>query len=231
MKKKTDYIPSGDEEFNEWQANFMVVIVTIATALSIPASEVANLTTLKNAWNTAWAVGGKGHKTTRTPQQTKAKTTARTNYEKALRNFVKRWVTNNQGTAADQKVALRVNVADGIRTSKTTPSTKPVCSGKESTEHMMASIDVRDEDSPLSRKRPDEYKEYEVWGIVYMPDTDVPSPIPVSSFSYQKSSTRHNTSFVFAEGSTGGTFAYRLRWKNSKGETGPWSDVYTILIS
>ena len=231
MKKKKDYIPAGDEDFNEWQANFMVVIVTISTALVIPATEVTNLTNLKTTWNTAWAAGGIGHKTTRTPQQTRAKTIARANYEKALRNFIKRWVVNNLVTTADQKVALRVTIADATRTAKATPLTKPVCTGKESNEHLMVLIDVRDENSPLSRKRPDEYKEFEVWGTVFMPGTAVPSPIPVSDFTYQKSSTRHTTSFMFAEGSTGGTFAYRLRWKNSKGETGPWSDVYTILIS
>jgi hypothetical protein len=231
MKKNNDYIPNGDEDFNEWQANFMVVIVTLATVLGIPATELTNLNNLKTAWNTAWTAGGKGHKTTRTSQQTKTKTIARNNYEKALRNFIKRWVTNNLTATADQKIALRVTIADNTRSFKSAPSTKPVCTGKESSEHLVVDIDVRDENSPLSRKRPDEYKEYEVWGEVFMPGTVVPSAIPVSGFTYQKSSTRHDAKFVFAEGSTVGTFAFRLRWKNSKGETGPWSDVYTVLIS
>jgi hypothetical protein len=113
----TDYIPKDDESFDDFQKNLVSQVTPIATASGIPAAQVTGLTAYQTAWTNAYAVGGKGEKTTRNSVQIKAKTEARKAYENSkapqplgLRAFIAAWVINNPLISNAQHVAMRIPV-------------------------------------------------------------------------------------------------------------------------
>lgn len=231
MNKPHDYIPRPDADFDVWQKNFIKKIIPLASSLGIPKSEINLLKSKKKIWTQNYSKGGKHNKTTRNSAETRAKTDARIDYEKSLRYFVKRWVSYNNLVLTELKVALGVRVPDKTRTRKPKPVSKPVCTKKNNTEHLEIEIEVRDENSPLSRKIPDDYKGYEVWGMLISDREVIPSPLPLNKFKYYGSSTKYNFIFKdFLETDTVSTLFFRMRWKNTYGETGPWSDVYSSLL-
>lgn len=51
-----------------------------------------------------------------------------------------------------------------------------------------------------------------------------------TGFTYLSSETHSPYSVCYGKSACGKTIAYRLRWINENGETGPWSEVLTIII-
>lgn len=119
----SDFIPKDDEGFDDFQKNFISVLTPNATAWSIPTIQVTNLTTYQTAWNNAYAVGGKGERTTRNSVQVKAKTDARKAYENSkaplplgLRAFIAAWIINNPLVDNAKHIAMHVPVHKTTRT-------------------------------------------------------------------------------------------------------------------
>jgi len=112
-----DFIPSDDESFDDFQKNLMSVLNPNATTWGIPAAQVTGLVTYQTTWTNAYAVGGKGEKTTRNSVQIKAKTTARKAYENnkapmalGLRAFIAAWVINNPLISDSFRIAMRLPI-------------------------------------------------------------------------------------------------------------------------
>jgi len=122
---KKDYIPKPDEDFDAWEKGLVTQATANATAWGIPTTETAALTASQTNWAGAFAVGGKGQKTLRTSQQTKAKNVARKSFEKTIRTFVKRWITGNTSITDAQRTALRVTIPSTSRTHEKVPTSVP----------------------------------------------------------------------------------------------------------
>ncbi|MBI3502950.1 MAG: hypothetical protein HY063_14255 [Bacteroidetes bacterium] len=125
MNKSKDYLPNGDDIFNGYQLNFMTVLLANYGSWLINGSDVNALQVKQSAWASAYAAGGIGNKGTRTPAQVRAKTLARKDYEKAMREFVKRFISSNPLVSDPQKVALGVTVPKTHRTPAPVPNTTP----------------------------------------------------------------------------------------------------------
>jgi len=239
--KKPDYLPGTDEDFDSMQTNFMLVLLLNYVAWTIPAAAVNILQALQTTWVNAFAVGGIGKKTTRTSQQTKAKTTAGKSYKKGLRGFVQMWISHNPLVQDSDKQALRVTIKDTTRTKPAIPNSKPVCNRNSSPQHLQAVIDVRDELTTSSRKKQGDSVGYQLFGMLISPaqNTPVPVPMPVpspaqpdpSAFVFMGLFTKHNATITFTNANEGKKFYFRMRWINSHSEAGPWSDVFSVIIT
>lgn len=236
--RKTSYLPGTDEDFDAWQTNFMIVLLANYVGWGISAAAVNILQALQTTWTNAFAAGGKGKKTTRTSQQVKAKTTAGKNYRKGLRDFVQMWLSHNPSVADADKQALRINIKKTTRTKPPVPASKPVCNKNSSPEHLLVLLEVRDELSPKSRKKQGDSVGYQLFGIVWDASasatrTAVPAPATpdLSSLAFMGLFTKHKAKINFADADAGKSFYFRMRWVNSHGEAGPWSDVYSVIIT
>ena len=126
MSSGIDYIPRSDGMFNGWANHLVTSVNDNAAAWNIPADVVNALLTLQAAWNSAYAVGGKGVRSTRSSKQTNKKTTARKKFVKAIRLFVKMWIAYNSAVSDADRTALQVAIHGGKRTPEKTPDTVPL---------------------------------------------------------------------------------------------------------
>lgn len=232
----TDYIPAKEEQFHEWQQNFLSVLNVSDNKWQIPGEELVYLNELQRNWNEYYAIASKAFKETRTRSQVQDKLKARKSLTAAIRLFVGRWISRNPRVTDQERKILRVTVRENTHKRPPVPSTKPVCLKINHIEHRQLVLDVRDEHSKEFRRLPEKVKELEVWGVVGDQRTDslITSNRQLNgytSFNFVGGFTNHRATINFEEGSSGNSFSFRLRWLNSRKEPGPWSDVYSTFIT
>ena len=226
MGSTQNYIPVADENFDLWQSNFMTETATMLTAMGLVVADLADLITEQTAWANAYAVGNLGVKGSRTPAQVKNKNLARGTYEKSLRTFVANHINKNVNLTDGNRITLGVTVPSA-RTRATLPTSTPINAKVNNGQHLVIGLDVRDENSPSSRRKPAGVKTCQVYGQVEAFGKPAPD---VSGFSFLGSFTRFNGKLVFAETNTGQVLYFRIRWVNSLMEAGSWSTVYSVMI-
>ena len=226
MATANNYIPETDESFDGWQSNFMTEVATMLVALGLVPADLTGLLTEQTTWVNAYAVGSKAVKGSRSATQVKNKNLARGAYEKSLRLFVANHINKNVNLTDGNRVTLGVNVPSA-RTKAVKPTSTPVNANAKNNQHLFIGLDVRDENSPSSRKKPAGVKSYQVFGLVVPFGQPAPS---VLKFAFLGVFTRFNGKMSFAEENTGQILYFRLCWVNAVGEFGAWSVVYNVMI-
>jgi len=232
MPVKTDYIPASEEGFDLWQQNFISVVKNNIYNWQIPEEEFLPLMLLQDNWEKYLAIAGKEQKATRTLVQVKEKKEAKNTFISSIRNFVRRWITKNQIITDTQRESMNIPVHEKTHQRSPVPESRPICMRINHREYLQLVLDIRDEHSLNVGKLPARVKEMELWGKLHKPfqikrDHQMND---VSMFGFMGSFTRHLAKLKFDEGSSGGTFLFRMRWLNSRKETGPWSEVYSTII-
>jgi hypothetical protein len=104
------------------------------------------------------------------------------------------------------------------------PQTRPVAS-INTDQRLRHTINFVDETTPTTRSRPDGVKGCEIWNKVGE------APTGPSQLTYVATDTRTPYVIEYDETDGGKTAYYMLRWINSKGETGPWSQTVNATIT
>jgi len=222
-----DYMPHPDEDFDSWQKGFVSIASANATALGISTTEITNLVTLQTAWNTAFAVGGKGQKSTRTSQQTKAKNIARKPFEKALRVFVKRWIIPNPAVSDALRVALRVTVTDTVRTRSAKPVTVPMIDILTSKGNTLL-LSFRQQADAAGRSHRGKPKHMHGMRIYYK--VGDPAPASVADCNKFATSTRSPLKLTFTAANAGNKLYGFGCWIDNLEEEGPFTAMFVAVI-
>jgi len=225
---KTSYIPRIDEDFDSWQKSFMTITVANATSWGIPPAEVTALTTLQTSWTTAFAAGGKGQKTTRTSQQTKAKTVARKAFEKPIRVFVKRWIAVNPLVSDAQRIALRVTVFDTVRTREGRPASIPDVNISYARGGQLVFKFRQEADATTGKSK--RGKPAGVHGMKIYYKLNDPSPVTADDCNKSQTFTRSPGRLVFSPADAGKKFYAFCCWINSRQEEGPFTQLLIAVI-
>jgi hypothetical protein len=125
MATHKDYIPEGQEKFNNWQGSFMTNLHLLGGGWGLPPDEVDALDELQKTYITAYKKGNKMAKATRTTVDVAKLKTARDKYEAAIRHFVQAYLRFNNKVEDSHRMALGITVPDTIRTKRDTPKTTP----------------------------------------------------------------------------------------------------------
>ena len=221
--KSTDFIPRSDAEFNLWQQFLIVQVQTNATAWGILASDVTLLIAAQAIWNAVFAKAG--NKQNRTPADVKAKADGRDAFEKVLRKFIAQWLANNAKVSDSDRQRMGLNVKSTSRTASAVPTTCPVGSIDFST-RMQHSIRYADEKTPHLRAKPEGVHGCEVWVKI---GGEAPKTPDEFSFLATQTATPHVA--VFDGEHIGKMAHYMLRWVNTRGERGPWSNVISAMVN
>ncbi|MCA1558591.1 MAG: hypothetical protein LC731_08645 [Acidobacteria bacterium] len=217
-----DYIPSGDADFNTWQQNFLTTLNGAPAAFGLTAADIAPLTDKQTTWTQAYNANSTAQASAKAASQ--AKEAARDDYEKALRSIARRVQSNNQVTN-EQRALLNLTVPTGARTPTGAPTTRPVPQ-VDTSQRLRHAVSFADEATPSSRARPDGVMGCEIW-------VKVGDPAPVDATQLQFLGLDTSTPYVATYGgdAAGKTAYYMLRWVNSKGEYGPWSQTVSATIT
>jgi hypothetical protein len=220
MKSK-DFIPNADGKFNTYQGNFLtLVIANLIAWVILPAASTA-LAVFQTDWNSKWAIAQ--NRASRTPEDTKAKNVSKKAYIKAIRAFVKTWITGNALITDPQRLALGVNILKLTRTPMPVPIAQPILEIDE-TVHTIHKVSFRQASDVQSKGKPDGVASCEIRvqvGGVLPVDPEI---CPIDYIRGKAFSITYDATQV------GLTVYYFARWINTRGVPGPWTLVAIAII-
>jgi hypothetical protein len=218
----SDYIPSADAEFTGWLRNFITAALANLTELGLDAADITPVQNALTTWNTAYADNLSAQAAAKGTRETKD--TARRDAEAVVRPLVQ--LLKARGTVTDaQRQSLGVPSRSTTRTAASEPTSRPVAT-VDTSQRLQHTISFVDELSPTSRAKPSGVSGCEVW--VKVGDA---APVDPGELTYLATDTRtpYTASFDGADG--GKTAYYMLRWVNTRGERGPWSQTVAATIT
>jgi hypothetical protein len=159
---------------------------------------------------------------TRTPLITFEKNEARKALEKDLRLLVKN-LQSNPRVSADNLLALGIALPDQTKTPVPPPTTYPDFTTDSSMIRRLT-VHFRDHGSTSAAKPKGVHGAEIRWAILDAPPTGVAALVN-SSFD-----TRTPFTLEFDDAERGETVWFCLRWENTRGEKGPWSEMVSAIV-
>ena len=222
MPSNKDYIPRPDADFNTWLSTFMSALNTRGPALGVTPAELTALQTARETWDTA--LGEHNELQVLAAAATQNKRQARESLESLARSTVRRLQTHPNIQDSD-RLALGIGTRSATRTQAPAPSTHPVAQ-VDTSQRLRHSISFSDETTPNSRAKPDGIRGCESWVKV---GGDAPASPSELTFLALATASPHVADY---DGSDAGKTAhYMLRWANTRGEQGPWSQTVSATIT
>jgi hypothetical protein len=219
-----DFIPNSDADFNAWQLNFVTYANANLLNLGLTLADLAAITSAQITWNTAFPAHVAAQATAQGARANKD--TVRHPYEAAIRPLVRR-MQGSSAVSDQEKEAMGITVPDPSRTPVAPPTTSPIttigCG-----ERLRHTLDFRDSTNPNKRSKPDGMIGVEIYNKLTA--QGAPAPIDPAEFVFLALDTA--TPYVSDyPGTDGGKNAhYILRWVNTRGVKGPWSEVFSATI-
>lgn len=217
-----DVIPDNDDEFNDFQKQFIDAVKASPAAFGLTDADVAALVTAA----ASWAQSLPAHKKAQADAQTatQKKDLDRKTLTDPLRAAARK-VGATASVTNDMRVSAGLAARAGTRSPKGAPSTRPI--GRiDAQAHRTMVINFADEETPTRTAKPASVHGCEVW--TFVGDAEPASP---SDYSFLGLDTRTPYTDVHDAADAGKTAYYLLRWQNKKGEPGPWSGVISAKIT
>lgn len=215
-----DYIPQPDAEFDDWQAIFYNYIDANQAALGLTPTQVSDLDNFKLEWEPAYSAHLVAQDAARAATETKNGT--RTDYMSEIRKIAGQLQSNPAVTDA-QRESMGLTVRKTSRTPTPVPTTQPA--GYVDTDtRLQHTIHFHDQGAE-NKARPAGVASCEIWVKV---GTEPPASTSELTFLGVDTRTPYLTEYTIEQG--GLTAYYMLRWVNTRGDKGPWSDTIVGTI-
>ena len=193
-----------------------------AVAVGLTTGQATALTNAKDAWGDDDAA----QKTAETALHaaTAAKNTSKANLITLARAAIN-IIQNNPAVTDEVRELMGLPIPDTTRTRAAVPTTKPVAT-IQTLEHLQHVVNWRDEATPKSKAKPKGVRgaQIHVW-------VGPNPPADVGQFPWVALDSATPYLMVHDAANAGKTAYYALRWENTRGETGPWSDVVSATIT
>jgi hypothetical protein len=219
-----DYVPSSDGEFLAWEQSFIAYASANLVALGLVAGDLTPVTTGHSAWETAWQ--DVQSRTAALAQAVQLKDDTRATFESAIRALVNK-LQSSAAVSNDERAALGITVRDKTRTAVPVPTTRPVAVVNTS-QRLRHEIAFADEGTPTKKARPRGVMGAEIWRAVTAAGAAAPAHPSGYTFIALDTSTPYVLDFAGAD--AGKTAHYILRWVNTRGQKGPWSETVSATI-
>jgi hypothetical protein len=215
-------IPGPDAIFDGWQSTLMSNVASRAPRLNIPSDTVADVQTLQTRWRTAYAAAE--DPATRTKGAVKEKQEARTAYEAGLRALIRSYLTYNPLLSDKDREDM------GLPVHKTTHTHAPIAADPPDIE-LDTSVPGRvsfhyyGKGSASRRAKPEGQHGMElIWSL------GDPAPARWEDLAHSSFDTHTPLTLSFENDQRGQTLYFALRWENTRGEKGPWSNIQSTKV-
>ncbi|MDR3185135.1 MAG: hypothetical protein LBT49_07010 [Prevotellaceae bacterium] len=221
-----NYIPRPLRQFLSWILNLIAYIANGGLSrFDIPDAEFNDLRAKAADFEAKFKTADAPD--TRTKASVQAMNDARTPAEKAVRLFVRRFLNDNPKVSNADRDNMGLPIYKTTRTRVPAPTEKPDFS---IVVHSGGRIQIRfhahDEDKGTRNAKPFGVHGVEIaWAILDAPPTSYADLIR-SAFA-----TRSPYAFQFDLSDAGKRFYCCLRWENTRGEKGPWSEIQSVVIA
>jgi hypothetical protein len=215
------YIPRPDRKFLAWANNFLKYLMSRLTKFKFPQEVYDRLEQKKNVLAQKLEVAEEP--ATRTPVNVAGKNAAREDLETDIRHAVAEYLIHNHLLTAEDLTMLGLPIHD------TKPSPAPAITSRPIVEVNFEEIQkhiliVRDAEIESTGK-PAHVAGFEIWRKV-----GEPAPVADSDWELagQAPHSPHELNYNGTE--TGLRVYYRVRWINTRGVPGPWSETVNAVI-
>ena len=220
--KTFDYIPTNDRQFYQWVIVFLNYLFNALQRLMFPNEVYNSLAGMRDDF------GGKldaaENPATRTKLTVQAKNDARTALERAVRQAVKEYLTHNHAVTNEDRDGLGIPIHKSGRTPAPV-ATDPPDSDVDTSVLGHVTVYAYEKGSNHKKAKPAGQHGFETgWAILDAPTTEW-SDLTHSSFD-----TNSPLTLSFEGHDRGKTLYYALRWENTRGEKGPWSEIKSVII-
>jgi hypothetical protein len=220
MSERKQTIPAKDADFNLKQEIIAEKANTNIVAWRLDDSWMnGKFNPARNRWTLAWS--NYLDENQRTPLITFEKNMARKEYEPCLRLLVKN-LESNTFVTDDDRAAMGI-FPPKPRKPVNRPTSYPSMFLKSSAIREIT-VDFRDSES-VSRAKPQGVHGAEIrWAILDH------KPAEIEELVNSDFDTRSPFSLEFKESERGRTVWFCMRWENTRGEKGPWSEFVNAII-
>jgi hypothetical protein len=215
-----DYLPFDDARLIPWVQNAIAEITAHATPWEIIVAKLAPIQALFATYQVAYAVfqapnHGK--------LDTRNKNDARDALKSALREFAKAYLLYNPALSNADRELIGLHIHDAKPSSTPAPSTILEYDIDTSIQNRL-SVNIWN----VRNKRKD--KPDGVHGAEIAWEVRTTPPAKAEDLSNSAFSTRTPYTFKFTGDQRGQVVYFCLRWKNNKGEKGPWGEIVSAVI-
>ncbi len=218
-----DYIPAPDDEFNTYAAvQFGPYAATNATALGISTPAKTALAAALVAWDYAWTGYTNAEAAFRSATDEKdAKREALVSLMRGVANGVQA----NAAVTDAQKAALGITVRKTTKTPVPIPATTPSLQRVDTSTRAILRLFIADASTPETKAKPPG-----VQGCEIREQIGGTAPVDPEAMQFLAIETRMPYRADFEAGDVAKTVYFALRWRNTRGEPGPWSQVYSAVV-
>jgi hypothetical protein len=218
----TDFIPRSDAAFSSWQNNLLNKAEAAEMRLNIPPDVMMDIRIKQGRWMMAYqAVEDPA---TCTKAAVKEKQEARDDFESTIRGFNNAYLIHNPAmTDAD-----RENFGLPVHDTKPTPApdigSRPELEAdfKQLQKHILMARDTEIK----SAGKPAHVAGFEIWRKV-----GEPAPTTDADWQLVVQAPHSPHALTYNEAESGLRVYYRVRWVNTRGVPGPWSETVSVIIA
>lgn len=217
-----DFIPTSDADLTAWIRNFLDYANANMAALKVGA---ADLTALQNAatdFENNFAANNAAQASAQGSRQKKDE--SRQDLVALARSLARQL----QATATvkdSHRQSLGLNIRETTRSAAAEPTTRPAAT-VDTSQRLRHVVSFIDEETPGSRAKPAGVMGCEVWVKI-----GVTPPVDPSECHYLATDTATPYTAEYDGADAGKIAHYMLRWVNTRGERGPWSQTVSATIT
>jgi hypothetical protein len=218
----SDSIPHPDPAFDTWIVPFSAYVTTNATAMGVAPADAAALAASVTTWNSMFPT----HNTAQNAAKaaTSNKNLARAAIEALARPLIQQLQASTTVTDA-QRNSMQINVRSTAHTPAAAPTSAPMAT-VDTSQRLRHVISYMDTAGGGSKKKPAGVAYCEIWAKV-----GGPAPTDVSQMAYMGNASASPQMEEYTGAQAGQMVCYWLRWVNTRGEKGPWSEPVMATIA
>ena len=216
----SNFIPTSDAKFNDWQGNLITKLQLGAKKWGIPTAQMTELENLKKEFEIRYTTAD--NPATRTRAAVTMKNETRKTYESAIRSLLKAYVTYNPTVSDEDRINMGLPIHKTSRTPVSVPATYP----EYTVETSLRQIIIHFRDAGKERKA----KPTGVGGALIRWDILDTPPTKAVELLNSVLDTASPYTLRFTENQRGSRVYFALAWQNTKGEVGPWSEIGMAIV-
>lgn len=223
MPALAPYIPAKDAAFNSWLVNFSTLLTAAPATYGLTAGNATTVAGTTADWVAAYALVTSP--STKTKATVSAKDTARVTALAIVRPFAVQ-ISLNAGVSSTDKTAIGVNPRTSVPVPVTAPTTYPGLT-QISAMHLLWNMSYRDSAaSPSVKAKP--------YGVVQIQIFGQTSATPITDQAALPLITQWTKSpnqIPWQNTDVGKTAYVAARYVTRKGLVGPWSPIFTAVVT
>jgi hypothetical protein len=216
-----DFIPQADRLFLVWIKTLYANLQQRGGAWNVPQAEIIELNSLLTAFVNALAITDEP--STRTKVTVKTKNVARKSLESKARMTVKAYLIYNPLVSDSEREAMNLPIHKTSRTPADIPRYFPEVEVRMPSPGVIE-IHFRDSQTGKRLKPAGVHGVEIVWVISGKP------PVDWKELLHSVFCTRTPLRLTFEGPERGQTVYFALRWENTRGEKGPWTEILSAII-